>query len=275
MEDRERRLTTMFTSLRSLALTSPFFEIGPKNLLRRRELETLAQAAGAAGAEFGVCVVLTVPTALIAPISGLDTGVLVFAQGMDPQPMGSSVGRVTAESLVDAGATGVMLNHDSNPMPSHDLAAAAERARINGLDTILCASTEAQALCLAGLDPTAILFEPPELIGKASTGPREWIAPANSTLRHAAPAVMMMHAGGVATPATAEAIMALGADGTGSTSGVLGADDPLAAARSFIAATRTGWNTARSANPRLDNRQLEHQPLDPIQSGSRHGGETQ
>jgi triosephosphate isomerase len=36
--------------------------------------------------------------------------------------------------------------------------------------------------------------------------------------------------------------MAVGADGTGSTSGVIGADDPLSAARSFIAATRAGWD---------------------------------
>jgi triosephosphate isomerase len=64
--------------------------------------------------------------------------------------------------------------------------------------------------------------------------------------------------------------MALGADGTGSTSGILGADDPLAAARAFIAAARSGWDAAHSTKPRLD-----HQPLDPIQSGSRHGGEPQ
>lgn len=236
---------TTFPTLRRTALTSPFFEIGPKSLLRRHELEALAWAAGAAGTEFGVRVVLTVPTALIAPISDLNTGVLVFAQGMDPQPMGSSVGRVIAESLVDAGATGVMLNHDSNPMDIANLAAAAERARLNGLDTILCASSEAEALRLTYLDPTVILFEPPELIGKASTGAREWIVPANNAIRRAAPAVMMMHAGGVASPATAQAIMALGADGTGSTSGVLGAEDPLDAARAFIAATRAGWDAAR------------------------------
>jgi triosephosphate isomerase len=52
----------------------------------------------------------------------------------------------------------------------------------------------------------------------------------------------MMHAGGVSAPSIAEAIMAAGADGTGSTSGVIGADDPLCAARSFIAATRVGWD---------------------------------
>jgi triosephosphate isomerase (TIM) len=236
--------TSMISTLRRTKLTAPFFEIGPKNLLRRHELEALAGAAGEAGAKYGVSIVLTVPTALIAPIRDLETGVLVFAQGMDPQPMGDSVGRVIAETLVDAGATGVMLNHTSNPLNIEHLTATTERARLNGLDTILCASTEAEAKQFAELNPTAILFEPPELIGKAMTGERAWIAPANDTLRRAAPAVMKMHAGGVASPATARAIMALGADGTGSTSGVLGADDPVRAAREFIAATRAGWDTA-------------------------------
>jgi triosephosphate isomerase len=40
--------------------------------------------------------------------------------------------------------------------------------------------------------------------------------------------------------------MAAGADGTGSTSGVLTADDPIAAARSFIAAARAGWDDAHT-----------------------------
>jgi triosephosphate isomerase len=234
----------MTSILRRTTLAGPFFEIGPKSLLRRHELEALAGAAGEAGAEFGVCIVLTVPTALIAPVNDLNTGVLVFAQGMDPQPMGDSVGRVIAESLVDAGARGVMLNHTSNPLDFEHLAAATERARLNGLDTILCASTEAEALRLADLNPTAILFEPPELIGQAMTGERDWITPANDLLRRAAPEVMTMHAGGVASPATARAIMAMGADGTGSTSGVLNDDDPLATAREFIAATRAGWDAA-------------------------------
>ena len=88
-------------------LSGPFFEIGPKNLLRRAELEGLARAAGAAGYDCGVSVILTVPTALIAPIHDLRSGVLTFAQAMAPDPPGDSMGRVIAETLVDAGAAGV------------------------------------------------------------------------------------------------------------------------------------------------------------------------
>jgi triosephosphate isomerase (TIM) len=223
-------------------LSGPFFEIGPKNLLRRAELEGLARAAGAAGSDYGVSVILTVPTALIAPIHDLDSGVLPFAQAMAPDQPGTSMGRVIAETLVDAGAAGVMLNHASNPLDPPTLAVAVERARSTGLQTIVCANTDGEAVPVARLGPTAILLEPPALIGTAGPVARDWIAPANQAVRRVAPAVLMMHAGGVSSPSIAEAIMAAGADGTGSTSGVIGAADPLSAARSFIAATRAGWD---------------------------------
>ncbi|GAA3604475.1 triose-phosphate isomerase [Microlunatus ginsengisoli] len=223
-------------------IRAPFFEIGPKNLLRRADLEQLARVAGQAGQDHGVTVVLTVPTAMIAPIRDLDTGVLVFAQTMDAETLGATLGRITAESLVDAGAAGVMLNHDSNPMAGDRLAVAMQRARCTGLETIVCADTTADALGLAELDPTAILLEPPALIGRVGgPGERDWIVPANRALRGRQPQVLVMHAGGVSSASVARSIMSLGADGTGSTSGVLAADDPHDAVRTFIAATRAGW----------------------------------
>jgi triosephosphate isomerase len=226
-------------------LRGPFFEIGPKSRLRLAQLEVIARAAGRAGREYDVSVVLTVPTAYIGPLQALGTGILLFAQGMDPDPMGDGMGRVFAESLLDAGAAGVMLNHDSNPLPPPTLALAVRRAGDCGLRTIVCADTEADVHAVAALEPSAILFEPPELIGTATTGERAWIGPIDDVVRRQTTKVLMMHAGGVATPAVAQAIMRAGADGTGSTSGVLGADEPLTAARDFIAATRAGWDEAR------------------------------
>ncbi|MEV8148444.1 triose-phosphate isomerase [Arthrobacter sp. NPDC080073] len=227
-------------------LTAPFFEIGPKNFLRRAELEALAHAAGRAGSEFDVAVVLTVPVAMVAPIAVLRTGVLVFAQGMDADLPGDSVGRVTAEALVDAGAAGVMLNHDSNPLDNNSLALTVRRAKSVELQTIVCAGTETDATRYTALGPTAVLFEPPELIGTSADSVRAWIPGATAAMREVHPGVLAMHAGGVASPSIARAIMAAGADGTGSTSGVLTADDPLAAARLFIAAARAGWDHART-----------------------------
>jgi triosephosphate isomerase len=227
-------------------IRAPFFEIGPKNLLRRAEVESLAHAAGAAGADFGVAVVLTVPTAYLAPVRELNTGVRVFAQGLDLVGLGDSMNRVTAESIVDAGAAGVMLNHDSSPLDFDRLAASVARAHDVGLETIVCAGTEADAIRFASLEPTVVLFEPPELIGTAGSTHRAWVPASTAAIHLAGARTLAMHAGGVSTAAIAEMIMAAGADGTGSTSGVLTAHDPSAAAREFIAATRAGWDSAPS-----------------------------
>ena len=232
--------TTGWTS----RLRAPFFEIGPKSRLRLAQLDLLARAAGRAGREHGVTVVLTVPTAFIGPLHAADSGVLLFAQGMDPDPMGDGMGRTFAESIVDAGGAGVMLNHDSNRLGPELLERTVHRAQECGLGTIVCADTEDDVEAFAPLRPSAILFEPPALIGTAGTARRTWIGPIDERVRRSTPGVLMMHAGGVAGPDVARAIMAAGADATGSTSGVLGAPDPLAAAREFIAATRVGWDAA-------------------------------
>ena len=231
-------------------LTAPFFEIGPKNLLRRPELEAIARAAGEAGREYGVSVVLTVPTAMIAPFAELGTGVLVFGQSLDADRPGPSFGRVTAEALLDAGADGVMLNHDAAPIDPAVLPGIVDRARDAGLGTIVCAGTEQEALAAARLAPTAVLVEPPDLIGTIGGGDRDWVRPVTDALRGVDDRVLAMHAGGVATPLIARGIMAAGADGTGSTSGILTADDPTIAAAHFIAAARAGWDDAHGAPAR-------------------------
>jgi triosephosphate isomerase (TIM) len=183
---------------------------------------------------------------MIAPIADLATGVLVFAQGMDLEPLGDSVGRVTAESLVDAGADGVMLNHDSNPLAPDALREAIERAREAGLETIACAGTESEALRSTAMHPHVLLYEPPELIGTNAGDRRPWIAPVTDAMRRVDPDVAAMHAGGVGSPEIATAIMAAGADGTGSTSGVVRAADPVAAVHAFVEATRIGWDLAHT-----------------------------
>ncbi|MFV0253225.1 MAG: triose-phosphate isomerase [Beutenbergiaceae bacterium] len=230
-------------------LTAPFFELGPKNLLRLPELLVLARAAQEAGARTGVSVVLSVPAPLIAPAKAAAPGILVFAQAMDSDEPGTTVGTVIAESLADAGADGVLLNHDSNPLAPAAIPRAIDRAHGNGLLTMVCAGDQEQVLTIARLRPTTILFEPPELIGGTGGDSRPWIADIDAQVRRIDPSVLMMHAGGVAAPRDAYQIMRAGAAGTGSTSGVLGADSPARALTQFIEATRDGYADHRSTHP--------------------------
>ncbi|WP_123519815.1 triose-phosphate isomerase [Frigoribacterium sp. PhB24] len=205
----------------------------------------VARAAGRAGYDYGVTVIVTVPTAFISPLVQLKTGVLVFGQELSADGIGPTFGTVTAEALEDVAADGVMLNHDSNPLSADALADAVRRTAETGLLSIVCAGTEREALESAALNPSVILFEPPDLIGTSGGHTRAWIPSSNTAVKDAHPRVLMMHAGGVSSPDIARSIMAAGADGTGSTSGVLSSDDPASAARRFIAEARTGWDDAR------------------------------
>ena len=223
-------------------LTAPFFEIGPKNLLRLPEIIEVAVAAQDAGDRSGVSVIVTVPTALIAPVRAAAPGVLVFAQTMDIDEPGPSVGRVTAESLVDAGAQGVMLDHADNPLEPDRLHYAIRRAHANDLMTMVCAGGDDEVRRLLPLRPTIILFEPPDLIGHTGGSDRPWIRHIDAEVRAAAPDVLMMHAGGVGTPSDVHQIMRSGAAGTGSTSGVLRDESPTRAAGRFISAARQGFD---------------------------------
>jgi triosephosphate isomerase len=223
-------------------LSAPFFEVGPKNLLRLPDIVDVSVAAQEAGTGEDVSVILTVPTALIAPAKASAPEAFVFAQGMDLEHLGPSVGRVIPESLADAGADGVMLNHVSNPLDPDGLRWSIQRAHENGLMTMVCAASEAEVIGLLPLHPTIILFEPPELIGHAGGTGRPWIARVNTQARALAPDVLMMHAGGVGTPDDAYQIMLAGADGTGSTSGVLRDPSPARAVARFISAVRRGFD---------------------------------
>jgi triosephosphate isomerase len=222
-------------------LTAPFFELGPKNLLRLPEIMEVTLAAQDAGERHGVSVVVTVPTALIAAVRAAAPEVLVFAQSMDADDLGPSVGRVIAESLVDAGAHGVMLNHTSNPLEPDGLRRGIERAHANDLMTMVCAGTEHEVLRLLPLRPATVLLEPPELIGHTGRSDRPWIRRVDREVRAVAPDVLMMHAGGVAAPTDAYQIMRSGAAGTGSTSGVLRDESPTRAVGRFICAVRHGF----------------------------------
>lgn len=229
-------------------VSAPFFEIGPKNLLGLDAIIEVSTAAAAAGARHGVSVIVTVPAALIAQVQAAVPGVFVFAQTMDDHLPGPSVGRVIPESLVDAGARGVMLNHDSHPIAPSAISRFVDRARSNGLMTMVCAGSDEEALSLARLEPTIILYEPPHLIGAAGGGDRPWIRGIDDRVRSVAPGVLMMHAGGVSTPDDAFQIMRSGAAGTGSTSGVLQAPSPAMAAREFIEAVRRGFEALALAD---------------------------
>ena len=97
-------------------ITAPFFEIGPKSYLYGDEILELALAADAASAKYGVDIIFTCPVVDIRRVKDATKHIHVFAPHMDPIPVGRGLADILPESLVAAGAEGVMLNHVEKPV---------------------------------------------------------------------------------------------------------------------------------------------------------------
>ena len=220
----------------------PFFEIGPKNMLRRPELHKLLAAAQLHGRQYGVSLIATLPATEIEPASLLFPDIHLFAQHMDPDMPGRSVGRIIAEALADAGANGIMLNHADHPMRLDDVAAAVERAKANRLMTLVCAADERDAAAISALSPDILLYEPLAMIGHGGGARRPWIPRINALVRAIEPRTLIMHAGGVATPEDARDVIRAGAVGTGATSAIVKASDRSEIIEGFLSAIRDAWN---------------------------------
>ena len=117
---------------------------------------------------------------------------------MDPIYPGRGLADTLPESLVAAGAEGVMLNHVEKPLDFETLAATIKRAEEVGLTTIVCADSEEEAAKIATLNPDIIVAEPSALIGTGvSVGP-EYVEAATKCVKDVNPDILVLTAAGIA-----------------------------------------------------------------------------
>ena len=230
-------------------LRAPVFEIGLKGYAYGAEAVRLARAADELSAELGVSVIFD-PQAVDIPAVAQATGhILVFAQHMDPVAPGRGVGSVLAEAIKEAGAYGTMLNHSERRMTLSDINRSIGRAKEVGLATMVYADSPEEAAALAMLGPDVILAEPPELIAtsrSAATEMRGFVERAVELVGRIDPGIIVMCGAGVQTPEDVAGMIRLGVGGTGSSSGILKADDPIAMMRAMITAMDRAWIAERT-----------------------------
>lgn len=229
-----------------VSIRPPVFEIGLKGYAWGAEAVRLAVEADRLAVELGVTIVFDPQAVDIPAVAAATTRILVFAQHMDPAPPGRGVGAVLAEALRAAGAVGTLLNHSEMPLTRDVLRVSVERARQAGLATLVFADSPAQAAAFARLGPDIVLAEPPALIASGvSVGDvmSTFVADAVAAVRRVDPRILVMSGAGINRPADVERVMALGLDGTGSSSGILKAADPIATMRLMLEATATAWRT--------------------------------
>ncbi len=223
-------------------IKAPFFEIGPKSYLYGDDIMELALAADAASEKYDVDVIFTCPVVDIRRVSQATKRLHVFAPHMDPICPGRGLADILPESLVAAGAEGVMLNHVEKPLSFEVLAQTIQRADEVGLTTIVCADSMADASRIAGLHPDIIVAEPSELIGTGvSVGP-EYVAAATDSVKKVDENILVLTAAGIANGEDVYNTIMAGADATGSSSGVAKAADRPAMVDEMISACRRAWD---------------------------------
>jgi triosephosphate isomerase len=227
-------------------IRAPFFEIGPKSYLYGQDVIDLAKAADAASEKYGVDIIFTTPVVEIARVKAATKRIHVFAPHMDPLRPGRGLADILPESLVAAGAEGVMLNHCEKPLTLAVLRETIKRADEVGLATIVCADSLAEASMIAMLKPNIIVAEPSELIGTGvSVGP-QYVEAATKAVKDIDPEILVLTAAGIANGNDVYNTIIAGADATGSSSGVAKAKDRAAMVDEMISAVRRAWNERKA-----------------------------
>ena len=228
--------------MKKCSIKAPFFEIGPKSYLYGQDVIDLAIAADAASEKYDVDIIFTTPIVEIARVKAATKRLHVFAPHMDPIYPGRGLADILPESLVAAGAEGVMLNHVEKPVTFEVLGETIKRAEEVGLTTIVCADSMADASKIATLAPDIIVAEPSELIGTGvSVGP-EYVKAATDAVKNVNKDILVLTAAGIANGQDVYNTIIAGADATGSSSGVAKAADRAAMVDEMIAAVRKAWD---------------------------------
>jgi len=232
--------------LKNIALKPPFFEIGPKSYLYGDDVLKLALIADAAAKKYDVDVIFTTPVVDIRRVAEATERIFVIAPHMDPLKPGRGLADTLPESLVAAGAKGVMLNHCEKMVSLAALAATIRRADEVGLATIVCTDTSAESAAVARLKPNVIVAEPTDLIGSGKVSDMDYVKQSIQTVKEIDPDIFVLQGAGISSGADVYRVIFAGAEATGSSSGIINAPDRAAMVDEMIGSVRKAWNDRHS-----------------------------
>ena len=228
--------------IQNCKIRPPFFEIGPKSYLFGQDVIDLAKAADEAAERYCVDIIFTTPVVNIDYVRRVTKHIHVFAPHMDPLYPGRGLADVLPESLVAAGAEGVMINHCEKPLSLSVLRETVRRADEVGLATIVCADSIEEASMIARLRPNIIVAEPSELVGTGISSGSEYVSTAAQAVKEVDPDILVLTAAGISNGRDVYRTILAGADATGSSSGIAKAPDRAAMVDEMISAVRQAWD---------------------------------
>lgn len=220
----------------------PFFEVGPKAYLYGDDMLHLAKAIDRAAIKYDVDVIVTPQYTDIRLLAENTERILVFAQHMDYLTPGRGLGSVLPEAVKAAGAVGVMLNHAEKKLTLPEIEKTIARADEVGLATIVCADTVDELKAIAKMSPNLLVAEPTELIGTGKTSDANYVKETIETVRAINPDIMVLQGAGISNGQDVYNTIKLGAQATGSTSGIIKAKDPEAMVDEMLSALRRAWD---------------------------------
>ena len=223
-------------------INPPFFEIGPKSYLYGDEVLDLAIKADAVAKKYDIDVIFTTPIIDIRRVVQATERIFVFAPHMDMLYPGRGLADVLPESLVAAGAKGVMLNHCEKPLSLSTLAKTIQRAKEVGLMTIVCADSIAEASAIAQLGPTIIVAEPSVLIGTGKASDMGYVQASIDAVKNVDPHILVLQGAGISNGSDVFDVIFAGAEATGSSSGIVKAYDRAAMINEMIGSVRKAWD---------------------------------
>ncbi len=227
---------------KGINIKPPFFEIGPKAYLYGEEMLKLARVIDKVALKYDLDVIVTPQYTDIQLLAQNTERILVFAQHMDPLPVGRGLGSVLPEAVKAAGAVGVMLNHAEKPISLETVAETIKRADEVGLATIVCADTLEDVKNIAKMGPNLIVAEPTELIGTGKTSDANYVVDTIKAVQEINPEIMVLQGAGISNGQDVYNTIKLGAQATGSTSGIIKAADPYAMVEEMLYNLRKAWD---------------------------------
>ncbi len=228
--------------LKNFKIKPPFFEIGPKAFLYGEKMLALAKVIDKTAMKYDLDVIVTPQYTDISLLANNTERILVFAQHMDYLPIGRGLGSVLPEAVKAAGAVGVMLNHAEKKLTIDEVEKTIKRADEVGLATIVCADTVEELTQLAKLSPNLLVAEPTELIGTGQTSDSNYVIETIRQVREINPDIMVLQGAGISNGQDVYNTIKLGAQATGTTSGIMKSDKPYEMVEEMLYNLRKAWD---------------------------------
>ncbi len=223
-------------------IRAPFFEVGPKCIMWGERMLKLAKVLDDIAEKYDLDIIVTPQYADIRLLAENTKRLHIYAQHMDPLEPGRGLGSVLPESVKEAGAVGVMLNHAEKKLDLETIKATIARADEVGLATIVCADSVEEVAAIAEMGPNLIVAEPTELIGTGVASDMGYVVDTIEAVRKINPDIMVLQGAGISGPEDVANVIRAGAQATGCTSGILKAEVPEEAAEEMLRALRETWD---------------------------------